>query len=119
MAVRAVMAAMVAPVVRVVMPVPGRTKLMAVTVVSVVRPGWRVRVLRVRLVPMARRGRVTGLLVARVVRAVTVAVVVSGVRLARRLMVVLPVLPGRWVMALPVLLAVRAVPVVPGLTRRV
>jgi hypothetical protein len=60
-----------------------------------------------------------GLLVALVVRAVMVAVVVSGARLARRLMVVLPVLPGRWVMALPVRPAVRVVPVVAALMPRV
>jgi len=54
------------------------------------------------------------LMVALVVRAVMVAVVVSGVPVVRRPVVVLLVLLGRWACRCRVLPAVRAVPVVPA-----
>ena len=92
---------------------------MVARAVLAVRRGLRVRARRTpRPLRQARRCRAMVLMVALVVRAVMVAMVVPGARVARRPTVV----PTGWQVTsalLPMVLpAVRAVPVVPGLTLR-
>jgi hypothetical protein len=94
---------------------------MVVPAVAVVRRVLRVRV-RVRPVLRVwpgRRGQLTVAPVLPVVLAVLAATVVPGVPVARRPVVVKRVQRVRWVWRPVVLLAVRAAPVVPGLTLRV